>query len=63
MKPLIIVILVGVVASLAHALFAMMTGPSDSKRMVRSLSVRVALSVSLFILLMIGWYLGLIDPH
>jgi hypothetical protein len=63
MKPLIILTLIAIVASLAHALFAMTSGPSDSRRMVRSLSIRVGLSVALFVFLMIGWHLGLIEPH
>ncbi len=63
MKPLIILTLVAIVISLAHALFSMAGGPSDSKRMVRALSVRVGLSVALFAFLMIGWYFGYIDPH
>jgi hypothetical protein len=31
--------------------------------MVRALTMRIALSVALFILLIVGGYLGLIDPH
>lgn len=63
MKPLIILTLVAIVASLGHALFSMTSGPTDSKRMVRALSIRVGLSVALFAFLMIGWYLGLVEPH
>lgn len=63
MKALIIITLLGIVASLGHALFTMSSGPTDSKRMVQALTVRVGLSVALFALLMIGWYLGLLSPH
>lgn len=63
MKPLIILTLLGIVASLGHALFTMSSGPTDSKRMVQALTVRVGLSVALFAFLMIGWYLGLLSPH
>lgn len=63
MKPLIILTLIGIVGSLAHALFTMTSGPTDSKRMVRALSIRVGLSLALFAFLMIGWYLGLVEPH
>lgn len=63
MKGLIILTLIGIVISLGHALFTMTGGPTDSKAMVRALSIRVALSVALFAFLMIGWYLGLIEPH
>jgi choline-glycine betaine transporter len=63
MEFLIIATLVGIVLSLGHALFTMTSGPTDSKRMVRALTIRVGLSVALFAFLMIGWYFGLIEPH
>ncbi|MBS0420437.1 MAG: DUF2909 domain-containing protein [Proteobacteria bacterium] len=67
MKVLIVVTLIGIVASLGKALFHMSSGRSTqvghSAMMVRALSVRIGLSVALFILLMIAWYLGAISPH
>jgi hypothetical protein len=63
MKVLVVAALIGIVISLAHALFSMSGGPTESKRMVRALTVRVGLSVALFAFLMIGWYLGLLQPH
>lgn len=62
MKVLIAVVLIGVVASLGHALFAMSSGPDQSGRVVRALTVRITLSVLLFALLMLGYYFGLIEP-
>jgi hypothetical protein len=62
-KILIVVALIAIVASLGNALFHLSSGKGDSKKMARALTIRVALSVSLFILLMIAWYLGLIAPH
>ena len=63
MKVLVVAALIGIVISLAHAMFSMTSGPTDSKRMVHALTVRVGLSVALFAFLMIGWYLGLLQPH
>ena len=63
MKLLVVAMLLGIVASLGRALFCMASGPSDDDGMVRALTVRVGLSVALFLLLLIGWRLGLIDPH
>ena len=63
MKALVIAALVGIVISLTHAMFSMTAGPTDSKRMVQALTVRVGLSVALFAFLMIGWYLGWLQPH
>jgi membrane associated rhomboid family serine protease len=63
MKVLVIAALIGIVISLAQAMFSMTSGPTESKRMVNALTVRVGLSVALFAFLMIGWYLGLLQPH
>jgi hypothetical protein len=60
---LVVATLIGIVGSLGSALFSMSSGPTDSKAMVRALTVRVALSVGLFVLLFIGWRMGLIHPH
>jgi hypothetical protein len=62
-KVLIIVTLFAIVISLGSALFHLSRGTGDSKKMARALTVRVGLSVLLFILLMLAWYNGLITPH
>jgi cytochrome bd-type quinol oxidase subunit 2 len=62
-KILIIVVLFAIVGSLGSALFHMSRDKGDSKKMARALTVRVALSVILFILLMLAWYNGLIEPN
>jgi Na+-driven multidrug efflux pump len=60
MRYLVIFILICILASLFSALFFMFRDKGDSKRMVRALTLRVALSVTLFLLLMAGFYFGLI---
>jgi cytochrome bd-type quinol oxidase subunit 2 len=62
-KILIVLVLVGIVASLGTALFHLSSGKGDSRKMARALTWRVSLSVALFILLMLAWYAGLITPH
>ena len=62
-KLLVIAVLIAIVASLGTALYHLATGHGDSGKMVRSLTLRVALSVALFLLLMIAWRLGWIHPH
>lgn len=54
--------LVLIVASLGSALFYMIKGRDDPKKMARALAIRVGLSVALFVLLMAGWLLGLWQP-
>ena len=62
-KVLVVLIFVAIVASLGSALFHLSRSGGDSRKMFRSLALRVGLSVSLFILLMAAWALGLISPH
>jgi len=62
-KILVIIILFAIVGSLGSALFHLSRGKGDSKKMARALTVRVGLSVILFILLILAWYNGLISPH
>jgi cytochrome bd-type quinol oxidase subunit 2 len=62
-KILIVLCLIAIVASLGSGLFHLVNDKGDSKKMVRALTVRVALSVALFILLFIAWSQGLIEPH
>jgi len=57
------IVMLGILFSLGSALFHLMTDKGDSKKMVRALTVRVALSVALFLMLMIAWAAGLITPH
>jgi succinate dehydrogenase/fumarate reductase cytochrome b subunit len=63
LKILIIACLIAIVISLGSGLFHLVNDKGDSKRMVRALTIRVALSVALFILLLIAWSQGMIQPH
>jgi hypothetical protein len=62
-KVLVVLIFAAIVASLGSALFHLSRRGGDSRRLFRSLALRVGLSVGLFILLMVAWALGLIKPH
>ena len=59
MRYVVILVLLGIVASMGSALFFMMRDRSGSNRMVKALAIRVALSVALFVFLMAGYYFGL----
>ena len=59
MRYVVILVLLGIVASLGSALFFMMRDRSNSSRMVKALAIRVGLSVALFAFLMAGYYFGL----
>jgi hypothetical protein len=62
-KILIIACLLGIVVSLGSGLFHLVNDKGESKKMVSALTIRIALSVALFILLFIAWSQGLIQPH
>jgi len=62
-KILIVVVLVAIVLSLGSGLFHLVKDDGQSKRMVNALTVRIALSVLLFVLLFVAWKSGLIEPH
>ena len=62
-KLLILLCLLGIVISLGAGMFHLVNDKGESRKMVRSLSVRVGLSVALFVLLLIAWSQGLIRPH
>lgn len=62
-RILVIAVFAGILVSLGSALYQLTRSGGDSKKMIRSLAIRVGLSVALFLLLMIAWYAGLIAPH
>jgi ABC-type amino acid transport system permease subunit len=63
MKLLIVAALLAIVFSLVLALWRLMRDKGNSDRVVRALTVRVMLSIGLFILLMFAFAAGLIKPH
>ncbi len=63
LKFLIVAVLLAIVASLGSGLFFLLRDGSDSRRMVKALTLRITLSVALFVLLLIAWANGLIQPH
>lgn len=62
-KVLIVLTLAAIVASLFSGLFHLVKDEGQSKRMVNALTLRIALSVLLFILLFVAWRGGVIEPH
>ncbi len=63
-KIIIVFMLVLILASLFSALFYLMKDNGEVERTVKSLTVRIALSIGLFVLLLISFKLGLIgQPH
>jgi hypothetical protein len=73
-RILVIVAFLGILVSLGSALYHLTRGSragegssaandAASGKMVRALTIRIGLSIGLFLLLMLAWYAGLIQPH
>jgi hypothetical protein len=63
LKALVLLLLAGVILSLFSGLFFLNQDQGSSRRMVRALTVRITLSVILFLVLIYAWFNGLIQPH
>jgi hypothetical protein len=67
MKTFMVLLLIAVLGALASAgVFMLRKGKDDgerrSKDMARALALRVALSVTLFLLILLSWRMGWIQP-
>ncbi|HEU0223900.1 MAG TPA: DUF2909 domain-containing protein [Steroidobacteraceae bacterium] len=63
-KWLVLLIFFAIVLSLVSAMVQLVFDyKGETRRMVRALSVRVGLSIVLFIVLWMTWKLGWIEPH
>lgn len=61
-RIVVVVLLLAIVGSLASGLIYLFRDNNDSRRTVRALTVRISLSVSLFILLLVAHAMGLLQP-
>lgn len=62
-RIIIIAFLLVIVGSLVSALYFLVKDKGQSDRTLKALTVRVSLSVGLFLLLMAGFYFGIIPPR
>jgi hypothetical protein len=60
MRILALLFIVFILASLGSALYYLIKDKGQSDRVVKALTVRVGLSLALFVLLMAGYYFGII---
>jgi hypothetical protein len=63
MRFVVIAILLLIIASLGSAAYTMMRDRSATNRTVNALTVRVALSVALFLFLILGRHFGWLPPQ
>ena len=62
-KIIIVAILLGIVSSLGMALFYMVKDRGSTTRTPRALTVRIGVSIGLFVLLLVLGATGVITPH
>lgn len=62
-RILIVAVLVLIIASLGSALALLFRKDGEKSRMAKALTVRVTLSIGLFITLLTGFYFGWIPMH
>ena len=62
-KIIVILFLAAILASLGSALYFLIKDKGKSDRMLKALTIRVVLSVTLFALLMLGFYFGIIPKQ
>ena len=63
MKFIVVIVLIAIIASLASALYYLVKKEEESEKLVRALTWRIGLSISLFFLLIIAFFMGWIQPH
>lgn len=62
MKAIVLILLAAIVISLLSGLFFLTKGQHDSRRVLKALKIRIALSVVLVVFLVSGFYFGWIGP-
>lgn len=62
-KILVIAIFIAILGSLGSALVFLIKDPGGSTRTAKALTARIGISIGLFVLLFVLWWLGIITPH
>ena len=62
-KIVVFVLLAAIILSLFTGLGFLVRGEGKSRGMVNALTVRIVLSVALFMLLFVAWRTGILAPH
>ncbi|GLR11491.1 twin transmembrane helix small protein [Chitinimonas viridis] len=63
MKIIVVLMILGILFALGSAMFSLIRSKDSSKRTVKALTLRISLSVALFLFLMLSYRLGWIQPH
>lgn len=62
-KIMVVILLLVIVSTLFSGMYYMMKDKGKSDRLVKALTWRIGISVTLFAILLIGAWTGIIEPH
>ncbi len=62
-KIIVLLLLFAVIISLTSGMFFLVHDKGESDRTAKSLTIRITLSIALFLMLIIGYFTGMIQPH
>jgi hypothetical protein len=63
MRIIIVIAFIGIIVSLGSALVFLVRDHGNSNRTVNALTVRVGLSVALFLFILFSYWMGWIEPR
>ena len=63
MRIVIVVALIGILFSLGSALFYLMRDKGTTNRTVNALTVRVGISIALFLFILFSYWMGWVSPR
>ncbi len=63
MRIIIVIAFIGIIVSLGSALLFLVRDHGNSNRTVNALTVRVGLSVALFLFILFSYWMGWIEPR
>jgi hypothetical protein len=62
MKTVVVVVLIAIIAALFSALYYLYRDRGSGTRMIKALAIRVALSITLVLFLVVSYWMGWIAP-
>jgi p-aminobenzoyl-glutamate transporter AbgT len=64
MRLIVVILLLGAIASLAYGASGLLRSRADSSdRLHRAMRMRIGFSIAVFLLLLLAWQAGIIEPH
>lgn len=62
-KVIIVVLLVAILVALFSSMVFLVKDPSSRKRTLTGLKIRIGLSITLLLFVLLSYYMGWIQPH